>query len=181
MFSKSLTFAFLIIFVILSSGLFEVGNSSSPTQPPQITIVYPTNGTTINSNFGDYPTFKFLLIYQTNDSLSWVGYSINGRSNVTVTRKTITVNETINDSGYNNLTLYANDTLGNWATPQTVTYLVVFHHDLPSLSPGTSNQYSDLTNIVLAAIIIMVIIVIIILILIALTKRKKPNLEKTPF
>ena len=179
MYSKSLAFAFLIIFVILSSGLVEVVNSSSPTQPPQITIVYPTNGTTINSNFGNYPTFKFLLIYQTNDSLSWVGYSINGRSNVTVIGKTITVNETINDSGYNNLTLYANDTLGNWATPQTVTYLVVFHRDLPSLSPetstGTSTLYSDLTNIVLAAIVVIVIIVIIILILIALTKRKKPE------
>lgn len=77
------------------------------------------------------------MIYKTNEAPSWVGYSIDGNSNVTVTE-----NGTILDLppliGNNTLTLYANDTLGNWATPQTVTFFIVPTTVVPSPTPSHS-------------------------------------------
>lgn len=163
----------LIASIILFSPLMAMGNSlvstvQSDNVLPVITIESPTNASIINSNFGDYPAFTFPLIYETNTALSWVGYSINGGSNITIMGNSVIVNESINDHGYNALTLYANNTMGNWATPQTVTYLVVFHGDETS-APNNPSSTSILTMII---VVLLIVVIISTVILLALRKRK---------
>ena len=98
---------------------------------PSVSILYPTDSTVFNVSI-EGATFQ--LLYRTNDTLSWAGYSIDGGANVTCTGNTTDYNAFINDSyqfdfGHPTLTLYANDTAGNWAIPQTVTYTVYFYPD----------------------------------------------------
>jgi len=64
------------------------------------------------------------LIFKTNALLSWVGYSLDGGSNITAPGNRTRI-EIPKDS--RNLTLYANDTAGNWAVPQTVYYEIAFN------------------------------------------------------
>ena len=68
------------------------------------------------------------MIFETNTSLSWVGYSLDGGSNITVSE-----NETLIEipAESRSLTLYANDTAGNWASPQTVYYEIAFNLGIP--------------------------------------------------
>jgi hypothetical protein len=63
-----------------------------------------------------------------------------GSGNVTVSENGTWVHD-FGPNGYHTLTLYANDTSGNWATPQTVTYLVNFYPDYPPTpSPSPTKQ-----------------------------------------
>ncbi len=110
------------------------------TQKPTISILYPKNDSFFNVSLGGV---VYKLIYETNSTLSWVGYSIDGgfnlegANNVTVTGNSTTVHVLVNSNGYQTLTVYANDTSGNWAVPQTVTYLVNFYPDYtPAPSPS---------------------------------------------
>jgi|WetSurMetagenome_2_1015567.scaffolds.fasta_scaffold112279_3 hypothetical protein len=96
---------------------------SSPL--PTITIVYPTSDTDINPISG---TFYISWQYSVNSTFSWVGYSLNGTSwtpggNHTVTGKNETRLFSGQDGNYT-FTLYANDTAGNWISPQTVSFRV---------------------------------------------------------
>jgi hypothetical protein len=50
---------------------------------------------------------------------------------VTVIGNGTFVHQFVSLNGYHTLTVFANDTSGNWATPQTVTYLVNFYPDYP--------------------------------------------------
>ena len=116
----------------MTTASSQNGTNNQSNAVPTISIVYPTDETFFNvSIVGVY----FNVQYQTNDTLSWVGCSIDGGSNVTVTGNSTDEQEWMNaeyqfeHSGYNTLTLYANDTDGNWATPQTVTYLVNYYPD----------------------------------------------------
>jgi hypothetical protein len=137
--------------------------SPSPTPSsstyPTISILSPANGSNF-VNISENNTFlgvSFPLTYGANEVLSWAGYSIDGNSNVTVTQ-----NGTIVDLpaqiGNNTLTLYANDTLGNWATPQTV-YFFIYPKSAPvtptpsptptqSPSPSSTQQSTPSPNIV---------------------------------
>jgi len=107
---------------------------------PSVSILYPTNNTVFNVSIeGVY----IQMLYQTNDTISWAGYSINGGANVTCTGNVTDYTEFLNDEyqfdfGHPTLTLYANDTAGNWATPQTVTYTVYFYADstFPPTTPS---------------------------------------------
>jgi len=53
-------------------------------------------------------------------------------------------------SGYHTLTLYANDTSGNWATPQTVTYLVNFGVEPTPISSVSVPEFFRLDNSAIA-------------------------------
>jgi len=110
--------------------------SPSPTQQPSLSIHYPLNNSFFNVSLGGV---NCQLIYETNSTLSWVGYSIGGNGysiegkgsgNVTVSENSTWVHD-LGSNGYHTLTLYANDTSGKWANPQTVTYLVNFYPDYP--------------------------------------------------
>ncbi len=115
---------------------------------PSVSILYPTDGTVFNVSI-EGATFQ--LLYRTNDTLSWAGYSIDGGANVTCTGNTTDYNAFINDSyqfdfGHPTLTLYANDTAGNWAIPQTVTYTVYFYPDTYPAPSSASPTPTSATN-----------------------------------
>ncbi len=120
------------------------------TPVPEITILYPVNGTFFNVSMG---VGGFQLKYATNNTLSWLGYSVNGGQNRTAYGEwydleqrlydkegnpSVWVSGVFENDGNHNLTLYANNTAGDWDTPQTVTYLVNINSDT-TIPPTTSN------------------------------------------
>ena len=117
----------------------------TPTTTPMptsivVSILSPSN----NSIFGSllvndtFPDVTFHLIYKTNEAPSWVGYNIDGGSNATVTH-----NDTVVDMApqiySHTLTLFANDTQGNWATPQTVNFYIAINPG-PAPTPTQSTS-----------------------------------------
>jgi hypothetical protein len=124
--------------------------NAQPTPSPEITILYPTNGTFFNVSKG---VEFFQLKYATNNPLSWIGYSVDGGQNRTAYGAWYNVAQILHDedgnpsvrvsgvfenNGNHSLTLYANNTSGDWATPQTVTYRVNLNADIYN-PPTTSN------------------------------------------
>ncbi len=149
----SKTFTLLLTITIMMSCLTFltvklVDAQSTPV--PEITILYPANGTFFNVSIG---VGSFQLKYATNSTLSWIGYSIDGSQNRTAYGEwydleqrlydteghpSVWVYNVFENNGNHNLTLYANNTAGDWATPQTVTYLVNINADT-SFPQTTSN------------------------------------------
>ena len=159
---KRTTLALTFIFALLISAIAGMtvassqnGTNNQSNAVPTISIVYPTNETVFNVSIEGV---FFEVQYETNDTLSWVGYNIDGGSNVTVTGNSTDNMRFIDsgyqfDFGYNTLTLYANDTDGNWAIPQTVTYLVNFY---PDSTPPPSSPSSVDALIPLVAVVVIV-------------------------
>jgi hypothetical protein len=124
--------------------------AAQSTPVPEIAILYPANGTFFNVSVGvEY----FQLKYATNDALSWIGYSVDSSQNRTAYGAWYNIDQISHDAegnpnvrvsgvfesdGNHNLTLYANNTSGDWALPQTVTYRVNFNADTYT-PPATSN------------------------------------------
>jgi hypothetical protein len=147
------SFALILIGVIAISyvGLLTVKPVNAQSTPsPEITILYPTNGTFFNVSMG---VDSFQMKYATNTPLSWIGYSIDGGQNRTAYGAWFNVDQILYDAegnpsvrvsgvfesdGNHNLTLYANNTLGDWAFPQTVSYVVNINAD-STIPPTTSN------------------------------------------
>ncbi len=87
---------------------------------PKISIISPENKKYVALND---PFITVPLVFTTDESLSWVGYSLDGGSTATVTNGTL-IKIPIESR---NLTLYAVDMAGNWADPQTVYYEIAFN------------------------------------------------------
>jgi parallel beta-helix repeat protein len=76
---------------------------SYETTPPTITILSPENTTyAVNASIP--------LTFTVDEFTSWMGYSLNGQANVTITENTTL--PTLPD-GWHYVTVYANDTFGN--------------------------------------------------------------------
>jgi uncharacterized membrane protein YhdT len=119
------------------------------------------------------------LLYQTNDTISWAGYSINGGGNVTCTGNVTDNSAYIAggnqfDYGHPTLTLYANDTAGNWAIPQTVTYTVYFYPDT-YLAPSSAASTPTPVIPEFPTWIILPLFAVVILVLIAFVRKKIPE------
>ena len=85
------------------------------------------------------------LNFTTNKPTSWVGYSLDGVDNVTITGNT-----TLTDlaSGVHNITLYAEDTFGSIGTSETITFTIA---EETETIPFT-------TTLVVASVIIVAVI-----------------------
>lgn len=81
--------------------------------PPHINVTLPQN---MMYNDSSVP-----LAFSVCEPVSWMGYSLNGQNNVTVTGNT-TMSGLVN--GAYNLTVYATDIAGNTAASQTCTFTV---------------------------------------------------------
>ncbi len=103
----------------LPSGIWVI--VQKPTITSTVSILSPEN-TSYSSIYNHEANVP--LTYWTNTSLSWVGYSLDGGNNVTAPANG-TMIEIPNRSRL--LTLYANDTAGNWAIPQKVYYSIAFN------------------------------------------------------
>jgi hypothetical protein len=149
----SKTFALFLTIIIAMPSLTLMTVKSVNAQSaaaPEISVLYPANGTFFNVSMG---VVSFQLKYATNDTLSWIGYSVDGGQNKTAYGEwydleqrlydtdgnpSVWVNDVFENDGNHNLTLYANNTAGDWATPQIVTYLVNINADT-TFPPTTSN------------------------------------------
>ncbi len=121
----------IIISVFLISAIAGISSIKVASADPEstgyltVSILSPANDSSFVSLLvnDSFPDVSFPLIYETNEPPSWIGYSIDGSSNVTVSANDTIVEVTPQLDSYN-LTLYANDTLGNWATPQTIHFSI---------------------------------------------------------
>ena len=92
------------------------------TAAPEISISTPVNQVFNESSIP--------LQFTVDKQVSWLGYSLDGKENMTVTG-----NFTLTDlsNGLHNLTVYANDTYGNMGTSETVTFTVTTPQPFPVL------------------------------------------------
>jgi hypothetical protein len=148
---KGLVLALIVAMAIANSSFLTIKPVIAQYKTPSISIVYPTNGTILNANMG---TVDIQWQYPTNSSFSWVGYNLNGEGNVTVTGTDNLFD--IENNGDYTFTLYANDTAGNWAPPQTVTYHV---HVIGDALPANTIVVRADIALTLAAIILLALAV----------------------
>jgi len=83
------------------------------TSPPSISLLSPQNQT--------YDTATLLLNFTISETASWMGYSLDGQENVSITGSI-----TLTDWAYgpHSITVYANDTYGNMAASETIHFSV---------------------------------------------------------
>jgi len=140
----------LVLLIAMSVVVMVKPATAQSASNPEITILYPTNGTFFNVSQG---VDSFQLKYATNNALSWIGYSVDGGQNKTAYGEwydfeqrlyygtegnpSVWVYDVFENDGNHNLTLYANNTTGEWATPQIVMYLVNINADT-TVPPTTS-------------------------------------------
>jgi hypothetical protein len=112
--------AFLIGIIATTSNLHPVyAQIVCETTPPAITILSPENST--------YMTDTIALNFTLNETASWIGYSLDGAAN-----ETITGNTTLPPLSYgiHTLILYANDTAGNMGVSNFVNFTFTILGDL---------------------------------------------------
>jgi len=93
----------------ISNGVINVVNSSSFT----ISIASPENKT--------YAKSSVPLDFTKNQPTSWIGYSLDGQLNMTITGNSTLFGLSY---GYHDIALYANDTCGNMGSSGTVCFAV---------------------------------------------------------
>jgi len=86
------------------------------TTPPTISILSPQNTT--------YSTTDVPLTFTVDETANWMGYSLDGQANVTITGNTTLTGLS---NGPHHLKVYANDTYGNIGSDYT--YFTVDHQE----------------------------------------------------
>jgi len=84
------------------------------TTAPTITVISP-------ENYANYGISSIPLNYTVSESVSWMGYSLDGEANVTITGNTTLVG-LLDGSHY--VVVYANDTVGNMGVSSMVYFTV---------------------------------------------------------
>jgi hypothetical protein len=102
---------------------FNFDNYLLRTTPPEIHVLSPMNQT--------YNEPGTLIVFIANKPLNWIGYSLDGDENLTITGNT-----TIADlpNGFHNVTIYAEDTFGNIGMSPIISFTVATS-DLRSVLP----------------------------------------------
>ena len=90
------------------------------------------------------------LNFTTYESISWMGYSLDGKANVTLAGNTTLLEIA---RGIHNLTVYANDTVGNMGTTETV----YFRIEVPKQEPLSLTLVGATTSV---AVIILGLIIL---------------------
>lgn len=90
-----------------------LGSITLDNIPPELSIVSPENMT--------YGTASVPLEFAVSETTSWVAYSLDGGDNVTIDGNT-TLSEL--SEGEHTLTVYANDTIGNMGSSQTIQFTI---------------------------------------------------------
>jgi len=81
--------------------------------PPSIAILSPANKI---YNAPDLP-----LNFTVNDPMKWVGYSLDGEKNISITGNSTITNLS---NGFHSIAVYANDTSGNMGNSQTINFSI---------------------------------------------------------
>ena len=89
---------------------------------PAIALVSPENKT--------YPSGNVSLAFTVNQPASWIGYSLDGQNNVTVTGN-MTIAEL--STGLHNVTVYAKDEFDNIGASETITFNIEIPEPFPTI------------------------------------------------
>jgi N-acetylneuraminic acid mutarotase len=84
------------------------------TVPPAVSVFSPENN-------GTYASSNVSLVFAVNKQTVWLGYSLDGQETIDITGNTTIAGLS---NGSHNLTVYANDTLGNAGTSGTITFSI---------------------------------------------------------
>lgn len=122
---------------------------------PYICVDSPQNKT--------YTTDSVSLNFTINEETSWMGYSLDGQDNVTITENTLTLIELAD--GSHNITFYATDTDGNTAASETISFTI-------------AKEDETATSWTTTAIIITIVAAAAAALLIIYTKTKKKQNKK---
>ena len=90
--------------------------------PPKIALLSP-----VNQVFNE---LSFPLFFTVDKQVNWIGYSLDGQGNMTITGNS-TITELTN--GLHNITIYAKDTFGNEGASETI----IFNIDVTEAFPTT--------------------------------------------
>ena len=86
-------------------------------------LMYPWGAPAVSVYSSENTTYSgsFLLNFSLSKPAAWIGYSLDGQNNATITE-----NATIGGlpSGLHNITVYAKDSFGNTGTSETVTFSI---------------------------------------------------------
>jgi len=104
-----------------SDNTFVYGevNLLPDTRPPTVLILSPENRT--------YNVSLIPLTFEINEQTSWIGYSLDGKSNITITENIVLSG--LHD-GYHNILIHANDTSGNKGESELIHFTVELVHDV---------------------------------------------------
>lgn len=83
------------------------------TTPPTISVLYPENKT--------YTITSIPLTFTVDEPTSWIGYNLDNHANVTVAGNTTLIGLS---EGAHSIIVYANDTVGNMGSSETVYFAV---------------------------------------------------------
>lgn len=83
------------------------------TVPPEVSLVSPLSQT--------YNESSISLVFGVDSFVNWMGYCLDGQQNVTLAGNTTLTDLSI---GSHNITVYANDTYGNMAASDTVSFTI---------------------------------------------------------
>jgi hypothetical protein len=98
--------------------------------PPSITISSPTSSV--------YSTSDILLTFSVSEEADWIGYSLDGANNITITGDSLL---SLSD-GSHSVVVYANDTAGNMGVSDVVDFSVDVAPPLITVSSPISSVYS---------------------------------------
>lgn len=102
------------------------------TPAPAVTVISPQNQTYNNSSI---PLIFSVLNYS---SISWIGYSLDGQSNVTIAgNSTLNVGE-----GAHNVVVFVNDTYGNSGSSQAVYFNCSTQAQITFAQTGAKSDYT---------------------------------------
>lgn len=127
--------------------------------PPEIIIISPENGTYL----GDSVSLEFTV----NETVSWIGYSLDNQANVTVTGNTTLTGLAI---GPHNVVVYANDTYGNTGSSDKVYFTIT------EPSPPVGGIWIPVNKVeLLAPYIGLVILLAVSVVTVAYVKKRKKS------
>ena len=137
--------------IIYSGVQFGEPNKRYEVMDAPTTISFTIYKLVINltQNNSTYNTAKFSLDFSINKEVSWIGYSLNGKANITITGNTTLTGLQV---GNHSIEVYANDTAGNMETSKTISFTIA----QPSENP---------MNLVLIALVAFLLLVIIALVI----------------
>jgi len=89
---------------------------------PSVSLINPQNTT--------YPIANVTLDFALNKQVSWLGYSLDGQDNATITGNLTLTNLS---AGLHNITVYAEDKYGNTAASETISFTITPPSEFPVL------------------------------------------------
>jgi hypothetical protein len=120
--------------------------------PPSTAILSPENKT--------YYTAGLPLNFTVNEPVKWVGYSIDGEKNITITGNSAITNLT---NGLHSIIVYANDTSGNMGASQPINFTIA----------KPQESFPTISLAVVSASIVMVVAVVAVGLLVYHKKHKR--------